>query len=149
MEGVCDTPLHLFVWFMDNTMVEQRPSSPPWRAYAIRPYTCSYDSWIIRWLQRSSSLPWRAYAIRPYGFVINRNDLTNGTNARAYALKGAKMKTTPTYWCILLCCLYLACKKFYREAWKIMLNAGFKKFFWKNMKVFSVHFKVDTNCISI
>ena len=121
MEGVCDTPLHLFVWFMDNTMVEQRPFSPPWRAYAIR----------------------------PYGLVINRNDLTNCTNARVYALKWAKMKTTPTYWCIQLYCLYLSCKKFYREAWKIMLYAGFEKFFWKNIKVFSVHFKVDTNCISI
>ena len=54
--------------------------------------------------------------LRPYGFVINRNDLTNGTNARAYAFKGAKMKTTSTYWCIQLYCLYLSCKKFYREA---------------------------------
>ena len=31
------------------TLVE-RSSSLPWRAYAIRPYTCSYDSWIARWL---------------------------------------------------------------------------------------------------
>ena len=96
MEGVCDTPLHLFVWFMDSTMVEQHPSSPPWRAYAIR----------------------------PYGFTINRIDLTNCMDARAYAFKGAKMKTTPTYWCIHLYSLYLACKKFYHEARKIMLKSG-------------------------
>ena len=124
MGGVCDTPLHLFVRFMDNTMVEQHPSSPPWRAYAIRPYTCSYDSWIIRWLQHPFSPPWRAYAIRPYGFTINRIDLTNCMDAREYAFKGAKMKTTPTYWCIHLYSLYLACKKFYHEARKIMLKSG-------------------------
>ena len=85
----------------------------------------------------------------PYGFTINRNDLTNCTNARVYALKWAKMKTTPTYWCILLYCLYLACKKFYHEARKIMLKTGDWEFLSKKIKVFSVHFKVDTNCISI
>ena len=39
MEGVCDTPLHLFDHFMGNMMVERWVSSLPWRAYAIRPYS--------------------------------------------------------------------------------------------------------------
>ena len=47
VEGVCDTPLHLFDHFMDNMMVERWKSSLPWRAYAIRPYTCSMISWVI------------------------------------------------------------------------------------------------------
>ena len=50
MEGVCDTPLHLFGYFMGNTMVERCAASLPWREYAIRPYTCSVISWVMRWL---------------------------------------------------------------------------------------------------
>ena len=46
MEGVCDTPLHLFGHFMGNMMVVEHAPSPPWRAYAIRPYTCSIISWV-------------------------------------------------------------------------------------------------------
>ena len=44
MKGVCDTPLHLFDKFMGNMMVERFAFSPPWRAYAIRPYTFSFIS---------------------------------------------------------------------------------------------------------
>ena len=36
------------------------------------------------------SPPWRAYAIRPYGFTINRIDLTNCMDAREYALHGGE-----------------------------------------------------------
>ena len=50
VEGVCDTPLHLFDYFMGNMMVERWASSPPWRAYAIRPYTYSIFSWVTCWL---------------------------------------------------------------------------------------------------
>ena len=40
MEGVCDTPLHLFAeMFCEMGIVWA--SSPPWRAYAIRPYIFS------------------------------------------------------------------------------------------------------------
>ena len=46
MEGVCDTPLHIYHLIDDNTMVVERAYSPPWRAYAIRPYTCSMNSLI-------------------------------------------------------------------------------------------------------
>ena len=40
MKGVCDTPLHIFA----NNLGKWElfgPRSPPWRAYAIRPYTFS------------------------------------------------------------------------------------------------------------
>ena len=44
--------------------------SPTWRAYAIRPYTCSLN---IGWDGDffACSLTWRAYAIRPYRFCQN------------------------------------------------------------------------------
>ena len=49
MKGVCDTPLHIFDYFTGITMVVERAFSPPWRAYAIRPYTCSIISWVQQW----------------------------------------------------------------------------------------------------
>ena len=50
MEGVCDTPLHMFDHFTGNAMVVWCAFSLLWRAYAIRPYTCSFISWVMRWL---------------------------------------------------------------------------------------------------
>ena len=44
VKGVCDTPLHIYHLIDDNTMVVERAFSPPWRAYAIRPYTFSIIS---------------------------------------------------------------------------------------------------------
>ncbi|MDY5772107.1 MAG: hypothetical protein SPK32_01495, partial [Bacteroidaceae bacterium] len=49
MEGVCDTPLHLFAVNMDETVVGWWAAFAHFRAYAIRPYTCSVKTWMIRW----------------------------------------------------------------------------------------------------
>ena len=42
MEGVCDTPLHLFGENVDESVVEWWATFAHFRAYAIRPYTCSF-----------------------------------------------------------------------------------------------------------
>ena len=66
MKGVCDTPLHLFAQNMDRMIPnvgEQKTIAPnipiiglapslTWRAYAIRPYTCSLNTWISRSLNK-------------------------------------------------------------------------------------------------
>ena len=44
VEGVCDTPLHLFDHIKGNMMVERWESLLLLWAYAIRPYTCSMIS---------------------------------------------------------------------------------------------------------
>ena len=48
-QGVCDTPLHLFGENVDETVVEWWAAFAHIRAYAIRPYTCSVKTRMIRW----------------------------------------------------------------------------------------------------
>ena len=50
VEGVCDTPLHLFGYFMGDMVVVSCAFSLPWRAYAIRPYRFTVDSMMSGWL---------------------------------------------------------------------------------------------------
>ena len=52
MKGVCDTPLHMFGNFTGDMVVERCAFMLPWRAYAIRPYTFSVNSWVTWWLIR-------------------------------------------------------------------------------------------------
>ena len=40
-EGVCDTPLHMFDWFLGYVGLGVGSIFAHFRAYAIRPYTCS------------------------------------------------------------------------------------------------------------
>ena len=49
MKGVCDTPLHIFDYYTINLVVEQHATTPPWRAYAIRPYSFWMNLMITRW----------------------------------------------------------------------------------------------------
>ena len=48
-QGVCDTPLHLFAVNMDETVVGWWAAFAHFRAYAIRPYTCSVMARVERW----------------------------------------------------------------------------------------------------
>ena len=48
-QGVCDTPLHLFDEYMDETVVGWWATFAHLRAYAIRPYTCSVMTRVKRW----------------------------------------------------------------------------------------------------
>ena len=95
----------------------ERASSLPWRAYAIRPYTCSDNTLIIQWSnnailyentqlitvpERVSSLPWRAYAIRPYTCSDNTLIIQWSNNAVLYEntqpITISERASSPPWW---------------------------------------------------
>ena len=92
MKGVCDTPLHLFDEYMDETILGWWATFAHIRAYAIRPYTCSVKTWVKRWWNLhlfaenvgkmvvdwwAAFAHFRAYAIRPYSYSVE-NELLWG-----------------------------------------------------------------------
>ena len=48
-QGVCDTPLHLFDENVGKMVVDWWAAFAHFRAYAIRPYTCSLKTRVKRW----------------------------------------------------------------------------------------------------
>ena len=86
VEGVCDTPLHIYDWFDDNTMIESvdlwlyfhpmKPWFQPNRCRGVSHTPSRGRKWndgnehntIVEW---ACSPLWRAYAICPYTFTLN------------------------------------------------------------------------------
>ena len=95
-QGVCDTPLRLFGWNLGFVGLRVGFIFARFRAYAIRPYTCSVEIWA--WLGNglvSFSLTWGRMRYAPTPIRL-KSGLCWGDGWVSFSLSSGRMRYAPT-----------------------------------------------------